>query len=44
MSKDFEQFKQAIIDYIEQDNRESIEVNDVTNNSIIMILRSLSDK
>lgn len=31
MSKDFEQFKQAIIDYIEQDNRESIEVNDVTN-------------
>lgn len=31
MSKDFERFKQAIIDYIEQDNRESIEVNDVTN-------------
>lgn len=31
MSKDFEQFKQAIIDYIEQGNRESIEVNDVTN-------------
>ena len=31
MSKDFEQFKQAVIDYIEQDNRESIEVNDVTN-------------
>lgn len=31
MSKDFEQFKQAIIEYIEQDNRESIEVNDVTN-------------
>lgn len=31
MSKYFEQFKQAIIDYIEQDNRESIEVNDVTN-------------